>query len=358
MRGPQRPGKRVDLGGFPCKKGARGASGIIRTEHKNIRTSPGHLVPEESQPPRELLNSPRVRCGWRVQSVKLGTAQIVPSAHSENLVVVSLLLTLSLLNGGHSQESHIVEFIAHRGESADAPENTLAAFKLAWDRGVPAIELDVHLTSDDRLVVIHDATTKRTTGVDLTVKELTFEQLQSLDAGSWKGEQWADEPLPSLEDALATIPDGRRCFIEIKTGPESIPALIRAVNDSGKTPEQLVVISFYPETIAEAKRHLPELPMYFLSGFQQDKETGDWTPTTEELINTALDIKADGLNLNFRGPIDEEMLAQIREAGLSLYLWTVDDLDAAQGFVDLGVDGITSNIAARLQEALTGIQSP
>src|SRR5690606_38835440 len=98
----------------------------------------------------------------------------------------------------------------------DAPENTLAAFNLAWERGVPAIELDVHLSADDRLIVIHDATTKRTTGVDLAVKDSTLDQLRALDAGSWKGEQWAGEPMPTLEEALATIPEGARCLIEVK----------------------------------------------------------------------------------------------------------------------------------------------
>lgn len=272
--------------------------------------------------------------------------------------MVSLFLALLLLDGGTSQESTTVEFIAHRGESADAPENTLAAFTLAWERGVPAIELDVHLTADDRLIVIHDATTKRTTGVDLTVKDATLEQLQTLDAGSWKGEQWAGESLPSLEEALATIPDGGRCFIEIKTGPEAVPALIRAVRDSGKPPEQLVVISFSPDTIAEAKRRLPELPMYYLSSFEKNAETGAWTPSTEDLIKTAFDIKADGLNLNSRGPINAQLLSQVREAGLSLFLWTVDDLDAAKSFAELGVDGITSNIAARFQDTLAGNDSP
>ncbi|WP_315852067.1 glycerophosphodiester phosphodiesterase [Tautonia rosea] len=249
-------------------------------------------------------------------------------------------------------------FVAHRGESADAPENTLAAFNLAWQRGVPAIELDVHLTADDRLIVIHDASTKRTTGVDLLVKESTLDQLSSLDAGSWKGEPWAGEPLPTLEDVLATIPDGGLCLIEVKVGPEAVPALVRAVEASGKSPDQLAVISFNAETLAEAKRQLPDLPMYFLSGFRRDEQTGAWTPSPQALIDQAIAINADGLDLAYRGPIDADFVQRVRDAGLSVHVWTVDDPDDARRFLDLRVDSITTNRAAWLREQLTPTDQP
>jgi glycerophosphoryl diester phosphodiesterase len=251
-----------------------------------------------------------------------------------------------------------VPFVAHRGESADAPENTLAAFNLAWRRGVPAIELDVHLTADDRLVVIHDASTRRTTGVDLLVKDATLDQLRPLDAGSWKGEQWAGEPLPTLDEALATIPEGGLCLIEVKVGPEAVPALVRAVEASGKSSDQLAVISFNAETLAEAKRRLPDLPMYFLSGFRRDEQTGTWSPSPRQLIDRALAIKADGLDLAYRGPIDAEFIRLVRDAGLSLHVWTVDDPDDARRFLDLRVDSITTNRAAWLRDRLTAPDDP
>ena len=119
------------------------------------------------------------------------------------------------------------EIIAHRGESADAPENTLAAFRLAWERDVTSIELDVHLSADDRLVVIHDADTERTCGVKRVIKTSRYADLRELDAGRWKGEQFAGEPLVTLEDVLALLPKGKRCIIEVKVGPEAVPALVR-----------------------------------------------------------------------------------------------------------------------------------
>lgn len=255
---------------------------------------------------------------------------------------------LMLLLAGSSP----VEFIAHRGESADAPENTMAAFKLAWERKVPAIELDVHLSKDGTLVVCHDSDTKRTTGVSKKIKETQWAELRTLDAGSWKGSQWSAEKLPRLEEALTTIPEGARCFIEVKVGAEAIPALVKAVRESGKKPGQLAVISFQADAVAESKRQLPELKAFYLSSFKQDKETKAWTPSVDDLIAKAKSIKADGLDLAAKGPIDRALAQRIKDAGLELYVWTVDDPTEARKMIDAGVGAITTNKAEWLKEQL------
>lgn len=244
------------------------------------------------------------------------------------------------------------ELVAHRGESADAPENTMAAFRLAWQRGDPAIELDVHLSKDGKLIVSHDANTKRVTGVDRVIKDSTVEELRALDAGKWKGERWAGEKLPLLEEVLAALPDGRRCFIEIKIGPEAVPELAKVVRTSGKKPGQLVIISFQADAIAEAKRQLPQLKAYFLAGLKKDAATGAFTPTVESLIQRAESIHADGLDLSFTGPVDPEAVRQMKTAGLGVYAWTVDNPQRAQELIAAGVEGITSNRAAQLRTQL------
>lgn len=266
-----------------------------------------------------------------------------------------LWLTLTLVAvsaSGEIASAQEVELIAHRGESADAPENTLAAANLAWERDVAAVEIDVHLTADDRLVVIHDANTLRTTGVDRIVKESALADLAGLDAGSWKGPRWANEPIPTLEDVLATVPENGQLFIEVKVGAEAIAALDRAIQLRAKDPAQLVVISFQADAIAEAKRRLPEIPAYYLSSFRQDSASGEWSPTVDELIRTADEIGADGLNLSVRGPVDAALVRRVKDAGFGVYIWTVDDPEVARRLVAAGVDGITSNRAAALRREL------
>lgn len=249
----------------------------------------------------------------------------------------------------HGQQ---VEFIAHRGESADAPENTLASVNLAWERGVEAVEIDVHLTADDRLVVIHDANTRRTAGVDRVVRESTLADLHGLDVGSWKGARWAGEPLPTLEEVLATVPNGRTLFIEVKVGAEAIPALERAIQLHARDAAQLVMISFQADAVEASKRRMPEMPSYYLSGFRGDSASGEWTPAVDELIATAREIGADGLDVSVNGPVDAEFVRRVRDAGMRTYIYTVNDEPTARRLVEAGVDGITSDRAAALRREI------
>ena len=119
-------------------------------------------------------------------------------------------------------------FIAHRGSSYLAPENTLASLKLGWEE-TTICEVDVQPTQDGDLLVIHDDSTRRTTGVDFAVAEHALSELQQLDAGSWKGIQWKAEKLPSLEEAIDAMPPDKKLLIEIKAGPEVIPEFTRVV---------------------------------------------------------------------------------------------------------------------------------
>src|SRR5512133_60470 len=122
--------------------------------------------------------------------------------------------------------------IAHRGASREAPENTLAAFDLAWQQGADGIEADFRLTADGRIVCLHDATTGRTANLDLVVADSSFAELQQLDVGSWKGTRWQGERIPTLEEVLARLPLGKRLFIELKSGPEMLAPLRRILTAS------------------------------------------------------------------------------------------------------------------------------
>jgi glycerophosphoryl diester phosphodiesterase len=252
-----------------------------------------------------------------------------------------LLLLLALV--ATAAHTHAVDIIAHRGASHDAPENTLAAFKLGWAQRADAVELDVWLSKDGQLIVSHDADTKRTTGVAKKIPESTLAELRALDAGAWKDPKWKGEPLPTLDQVLPLIPAGKRLVIEIKCGVECLPELERVLKASGKPASQLVIISFSHPVCAAAKKLFPQIPVLFLASFKQDKATGAWSPTPDSLLAKAKAAQLDGLNLAWKGPLDAAFVQQTHAAGLKFYVWTVDDPEVARRLVTAGVDGLTTN---------------
>ena len=112
------------------------------------------------------------------------------------------------------------QIIAHRGASGDAPENTLAAFRLAWEQEADGIEMDLHLSRDGKIVVFHDKTLRRTAGVRGRVCDKTWDELRCLDVGLWKDPRWRGERIPLLEEALEVVPLGKSVWLELKGGPE------------------------------------------------------------------------------------------------------------------------------------------
>lgn len=234
-----------------------------------------------------------------------------------------------------------VPIVAHRGASAYAPENTLAAVNLAWEMNSDAVEIDCHLTGDGRVIVCHDGTTLRTSGVDLKISDATSEALRILDVGSFKGKEFAGEKMPFLEEVIATVPEGKKLFIEIKCGAEILPELKRVVL-AGEKMDRMVIIGFGLDTMVAAKKLLPLLPVYWLRGSLKDEETGKFLPHDPALLIQAKEGNLDGVDMNFWG-IDEAFAAATKAAGLELHAWTVDDPAEGRRLVGLGVDSITTN---------------
>lgn len=269
------------------------------------------------------------------------------------LFLTRALPALALLAAVWSAQA--VDIIAHRGASQDAPENTMAAFRLGWEQGADAVELDIWLTRDGRIGVMHDETARRTTGVDRKISEMNWAELTALDAGRWFGARWAGEKVPVFEEVLAAIPPGRKLVIEIKCGPEILPELQRVLRASGRRAAELVIISFKYESVVGAKKTFPDVPVFLLSSFKQDKTTGAWTPTFDELITQAKTAGADGINVSFKGPITAEVVRQTHQAGLKFLVWTVNDADLARRLAAAGVDAITTDRPAWLRAQ---IQAP
>jgi len=245
-----------------------------------------------------------------------------------------------------------VEIIAHRGASFDAPENTLSSVNLAWQQHAESVEVDVHLSRDGRLVVIHDYDTRKTAGVRKKVSEQTLAELKALDVGRWKDRKWTGERIAALEEVLATIPDGKRLFVEIKCGAECLLEFARVVRNSGKRPEQMVAIGFALETMKAIKQKLPEIEVCWIAEFKRNWRTGRWSPKPETLIEKAKAANLDGLDLGARGPITRPFISQVHDAGLTFYVWTVDSPAKARKLRDAGVNGITTNRPGWLRERL------
>jgi glycerophosphoryl diester phosphodiesterase len=246
-----------------------------------------------------------------------------------------------------------VEIIAHRGASHDAPENTLASVNLAWAQKTDAVEIDIYLTADGKIVAIHDDSTKRTAGLDKPVVRQTLEELKRLDAGSWKSPKYAGEKIPTLEEILRTIPEGKRLFIEIKAGPEIVPELKRVLRQEGKPPAQTPCIGFSYETVRQTKKEIPELKVYWLAVLKHDEKTGQLNHTAAELIQKTKAANLDGLDLGHVPPLNAEFVKEIKQAGFPLFVWTVNDADTAREYRDLGIDGITTDRPEFLRSALS-----
>ena len=241
-----------------------------------------------------------------------------------------------------------VEIIAHRGASYLAPENTMASVMLAWEKGVDA-EVDVHLSKDNHILVIHDASTKRTGRIDLTVKETEHQQLRKLDVGTFKSEEFAGEQIPFLADIIKTIPPGRKLYVEIKCGKEVLPILEKLITESGKI-SQIVIIGFDLETVTMSKE-LIDVPTYWLKGTEKDKETEKWIPHNPQLVQIAKNNGLDGLDVHYAG-VTKEFTDAAKASGQKLYVWTVDNPEEAIRLVRLRVAGITTNRPEWLRQQL------
>ncbi len=246
--------------------------------------------------------------------------------------------------------SQIPSINAHRGASYDAPENTLASFKLAWKQGADAIEGDFHLTKDGEIVCIHDADTARVAKEKWIVAQSTYEELKRLDIGSWKGPQWAGERIPTLKEVLQLIPAGKKFFLEVKCGVAIVPPLVKILMESSVPQEQIAIISFYPEIVSEIKKYLPEMKAYLLTSFRKENEI--WKPTLSEILSYLKSTKADGLDCKAMECVEENFALSLKNQGFEFHVWTVDDPVVARRFHALGVQSITTNRPGWLRKEL------
>ena len=245
---------------------------------------------------------------------------------------------LALLLGGCSRAEPLI-VTAHRGASHVAPENTLSAMAAAVEAGAEFAELDVGLTRDGEVVLMHDRTVDRTTNGTGDLGDYSLSELRALEAGSWFSEEFDGEPIPTLREVIRFARGRLKLNIEIKTSREE-PTIAAAVVDiirSEDFGEECMVTSFSRETVEEVKRIAPELRTGFIFGkdYPEDVFEGGW----------------DVLSSNHE-VVDSVFVARARESGKSVHVWTVDERELMLKLMALGVDGIISNRPDLLLEVM------
>jgi glycerophosphoryl diester phosphodiesterase len=261
----------------------------------------------------------------------------------------------ALVVAASTSSAEVPMITAHRGASHDAPENTLAAFRLAWQQDADAIEGDFRLSADGEIVCIHDADTKRTCGVQLVVAKTPFDRLRDLDYGRWKAVSYAGEPCPTLAEVLESVPAGKQFFVELKTGPEIVAPLTRLLDQGTIDLDSLVIIAFDEETVAACKRELPSVKAHWLTSFREtEKGSGEWLPTAGMIAETVASCGADGVGMQGRrDTIDAAFVKTLTDRGVGeFHVWTIDEPADARYFADLGAIGITTNKPGFLRSSL------
>jgi glycerophosphoryl diester phosphodiesterase len=230
--------------------------------------------------------------------------------------------------------------IAHRGASGHAPENTLAAFRKAVEMGVDGIEMDIHLSADDEVVVIHDSTLDRTTDAEGQVAGLSLAEIREADAGD-------GERVPTLGEALDAIPLDVLAFVEIKAAAAT-PHAVRIVQEMDRL-DQVVVISFDSDALRTLRQLDSRIPMGLLLG-RGAADNVDASTLGIDLLHRAQATGTSTVSVDW-GLVSPEVVSDVRRRGGSVWTWTLNRTDHIRRVARMGVQAITSDYPDRLNEA-------
>ena len=227
---------------------------------------------------------------------------------------------------------------AHRGTSARAPENTMAAYTLTWENGIPGIELDVRLCATGELAVFHDSDLKRITGTDGTVEGSTLAELQALDAGGWFSDDFKGQRIPTLSDVFAAAPSGTYFDIEIKVNDRNsrpIAAELARIVNRFAMAERCIISSFYPSAILAAKRACRGVPTSLIYSTSLKEEHPIQHLAARGLSNTPI--------LKPQWQTAHKLLERRGSAGKPIIPWTINEASVAERCLALGAEGIISD---------------
>ena len=245
--------------------------------------------------------------------------------------------------------------ICHRGESKDAPENTMPAYRMAVDRGF-GFECDIYLSADERVFTFHDATLTRTTEGACRKKcsEASWEaEISKLDVGGWgkwKGSKFSPTRPALLSELLELARDGRYIYVEVKPGKEIVPHIKKVFDSQTKaTPRNTLFISFNRESCKALKEQMPEYKVYWLTGSKIKGADDKRVPITVDYVLDGLrETGADGVDCHFNPEIiTADFVKRIRDEGYEFHAWTIDDLDKTLKAFANGAQTVTTNCAKK-----------
>lgn len=224
---------------------------------------------------------------------------------------------------------------AHRGASAYAPENTLAAFALAIEQGADGIELDVHFTKDQKVIVTHDDDAFRVTGYHGLIKQMTLEEIKRLSFDNKMGPYFG-EKAPTLEEVLDLIrPSNLTINIELKTNhqrPQGLEEACQELVKKAGMEDRILYSSFNLHSLTQVQKIAPNMPCGMLYSNNLFKE---W--------NYAKTMGWQAIHPNFKSIYGKEYVKSCQDAGVRCHAWTVDNPEDIQNLLNLGIDAIITN---------------
>ena len=239
--------------------------------------------------------------------------------------------------------------IAHRGESHDAPENTLSAINLAWKRGSDGCEIDVQLTKDDQIVVIHNKRTKMTWGNSLRIKSHTLQKLKSLNVVSNINGKWFTERIPTLSEVILTVPPDKYLFIEIKCDIEIIPHLKKVLSSSLLNPSQVKIIGFGLKRMTVIKKNFQEFEVFLNRRVNAGKVFSGkfyW----DKLIKKIKLGSLDGINVSYTKSLNINLIEKFKLNNLKIFVWTINKPRRALRLISIGINGLMSDRSGWIKE--------
>lgn len=264
------------------------------------------------------------------------------------IIIFSLLLILSKLilnyTNNLNEKKNYGLIIAHRGASGLAPENTITAIRKAIELNSDMVEIDVHQTKDSVIIVIHDESIDRTTEGSGKIKDLYFSQIRKYSAGSWFGEKYANEKIPTLMEVISLVRGQTKLLIEVKGNEKIYPNIVKHIYDLIKkyhAKNWCIIQSFNDEILNKFYQldstltlqklivaDIPGIPL-FVDNFINIGNLKDYKF-----------IEAININSHF---VHHNILKELHNYGFKVNVWVVNDSTEIEGFFKMGVDGVITN---------------